>query len=174
LRPPRRLVLEQHPRRYAIGADRRCEPRERTHQLGAARGGHRADRVDDPQLRERRCGRRETLAARGQPQLDAPAIARRRSARDEPAAHEAGDHRRHRALIGQRALGDLADRQRRRVGELVQHEQLRDRQPAGVLDLAVGEPQRANDLAERDQGRGRVVAHYWIVVSCAASVRASW
>ena len=58
------------------------------------------------------------------------------------------DHHRHRALVRPGPLGQLVERQPRRLGERLQHEQLRAAQPGALLGRARRLAQRLHDAAD--------------------------
>ena len=69
---------------------------------------------------------------------------------------EAIDDHRHRAAVGERALAQLRDRTRRRLGELAKDEELGRAQPRLSFAALGRQPQRAHDAPERVDGGGEL------------------
>jgi hypothetical protein len=72
--------------------------------------------------------RDQAFPAVRQAELNRPAVARRVGACDQSALDQPGDDRRHAALMRMRSVGEIVQRLRRGLLELLQHEELRARQ----------------------------------------------
>ena len=80
-----------------------------------------------------------------------------RYTRDESAVDETADHDRDRALMSRRPLGELIQRVRRLVGQLLQHKKLGETDAQLAFDAARVEAECPNDAADRIHGAGDVV-----------------
>jgi hypothetical protein len=127
--------------------DRR-QLRERRGQLPAARRAQRGDAAHQPILRHVGRFARDPLPFRGQRQHHAAAVVFGDDTFHETARGEARHHHRHRALMGMRQGRKLVHRDRRTVGQRLQHEQLRAGQPDLALGAARRFPQSVHDAAD--------------------------
>ena len=133
-------------------------PRHRRPPRGATRPREPVDGGDESFLRGARCAAQPASARRRQPDLRAPRVAGRGPALDQPLAHEPRDHRRYRALMRPRALGELVQREAGRLGDGAQHEQLRAAQAHARLGQARRLAQRLDDAPDRVEHVARVRA----------------
>src|SRR6266545_4866194 len=148
--PPARPlhVFEEHRRhaaRFAHVLDHFCEcVRE-----PAAFGGRDAlQRFDDPLLGNGRGFVGNRASALAQIQNEAARVPLVAIASHVTAIHEARDNDGNRALIGARSLGELGERRRGGLSQLVQDEQLCARQSELALRGAIGQPKQTHQTAD--------------------------
>src|SRR2546423_9287147 len=114
LRP--HVVFEQH-RRASLGADGVEDLAERVSELLPLRGGQSLDCIHDLFLRDRGHFAQRGAAGAREREHEAPRVVAGALARDETGFGEARDDRGDRALIGVRPLGEIAQRDVRRLTE---------------------------------------------------------
>src|SRR5690348_8831469 len=143
------LVLEDH--RWGGEVDPGGE-HPALQELGEPRpliGTHARHPLHEIVLNGRRRVAEELFTGRCECNLNSAAICARGDARHQTAFHQPPDDDRDGALMRRRALGQLVERVRRLVSQLLQHEQLREADPELGLDASRIETQRTHDAANR-------------------------
>src|SRR5690348_5161640 len=127
-------------------------PREDT----ALSAGELAQRGNETDLRDLRRRAKQRAPGRREREHDAPAVFGGAIARDEAAPHEAIHHHRDRALVGERARGQVIQRLGGRFGECVEDEQLGAAHAQPSFGGARGNPERLDDAADGIERGGEV------------------
>ena len=122
-----------------------------------SRRRHRLEGVDELSLGRGNRALEQHAPGRGEGQLGAAAVIIGAGTPNETAPDETRDDDRHRALMRERAIGELVDGKRRRLGESLEHEELRRAQLPALLGQPVRVVQRAYDAAQPIDHLGDVV-----------------
>src|SRR5437016_4162427 len=120
-----RVVFEQHRRRSGFGAKGVDERGEGVGEAFPFARREPVDETEDLLLSDRRRALQHGAAVLGEIEDQAAAVARVALAQHQAGLHQAADDDRDGTLVGARALGQIVERERRRLSELAENEELR-------------------------------------------------
>ncbi len=142
-------LLEEHTGGLPGNLQRMDESRKPARKQAELRRPQAAEARDQPLLRGLRRPSSKGSPRGRQRDLDAARVLLGRPPNHEPSLLEAGQDHRNRALIGERACGEVVDGRRRCLHELLQDEELGSADPEATLGSAGRDAERADDPAER-------------------------